>query len=309
MKISNIKNIITISLVIVIFSAVNSQAQILGFFTAKKGLNSATELANSILINPKLVNIITANLPFQIAGFDLLFYGEYKYSGDSIGMANMWLYTFSPEGDPTSLFQVIVVDAFDVLYPFQIEFDFADYGVEFALDKYIDTNTMLDSDEFTEGLTTDTLFESFQTWLDYGVGNIIGIGAVIDDFKCLEKEKIYWMRYMQCYFTPESSLEYCCVTDYDNINNLVCDSIYNSIEDHLISNISIFPTPTKNFINIFNPADEIINSISIYDVNGKILLVSTNNFTSIDVSVLTTGNYYVCFEVGKKKIFRSLIIQ
>ena len=296
--------IFIISLLIFTFAAANLQAQMLGFFTAKEGLSSAAELANQNVVNPKLVSILTFNAVFSVGGFGS-FTGEFKYSGNDIGKANVWLYTFSPEGDPTNLFQVAVVYTLQTFISLEAEVDLTEYGADFAYNKYVDTATMLDSDEFTAGLIADTLFEHFPDpcYFPYCL-NVIGIATVVSDFSCVEKDKISWIRYL---IALDEDKELCCRTDFDDIDNLTCYDYSSILEDYSVSNISIYPSPAKDFVSIFNPDAEIITSIS-YDINGKMLSIS-NNTETIDVSALATGKYYICFELGNKKIFRALSVQ
>ena len=296
--------ILVTSLVIFAFTAVRSHAQ-LEFFTAKEGLNVATASAQ-ILSNPKLVNIFAASMTFTVGGLGT-FDTEYQYSGNDIGKSNLWLYTFSPEGDPTSSVQFAVVSFMQTFIPLAVDIDFADYGVEMAYDKYIDTATMLDSDEFTLGLVANPLFDTCQVLIQHSTTfNAIGIGAVKGlDFIGIEDDSIYWMRFLR---TP--NLEIGCRSDFDNIANLDCMMLTSIAEDYSASNISIFPNPATNIVNILNPDAEPITSVSIYDISGKILLiVNSTNTESIDITSLATGNYYICFEIGNRKIFRSLIIQ
>lgn len=306
------KRITIISLLLFVFSASNSQAQIaLEFFTAKEGYEVALKTAKQNVTNPKLVNIITINSGFSLSNLGT-FYGEYKYSGEDIGKSNIWLYTFSPDGDQSNSYQVVGIKSFlvggIVSYPLSTQFDFTEYGVNFAFDKYIDVDAMLDSDEFTKGLLEDELFDEFQNLMDGENINVIGIGAVKDSFSCVKKDKISWMRYLQVVNELGVATEHtlCCATDYDNINNLACTEHLSILDDYSVSNISIFPTPAKDFVTIYNPAEELINSVSIYDINGQIILTFTE-VEEIDISTLAVGNYYVCFELGSKKIFRSLI--
>jgi hypothetical protein len=233
------------------------------------------------------------------------FKGEFIYSGDSIGMANGWLYVFVDERYPGTLYQLgllnmmgsymaMPVDDFDLL---------GGMGIDLARNKFIDTDAMLDSDEFAKALAIDPMFGKFQTQLQYDCMNLISVGAFADNFGCANKEEVIWMRYL---IPLGSASELCCKMDYNDAT-LSCIDYASILEDYSTSNISVFPSPTKDFINISNPENEIINSISIYDVEGKILLIS-NNKASIDVSLLPTGNYFICFEVNNKKVFRSLIV-
>lgn len=63
---------------------------------------------------------------------------------------------------------------------------------------------------------------------------------------------------------------------------------------------TIYPNPAKSIINITSPNNEIINSISIYNVVGQKLITSINQ-NSIDVSSLSKGSYFITIETDKGK--------
>ena len=294
------RKIIIVLMSIFISWTISLQAQWLEFYTAKEGLTYATTTASNTLINPKLVNISAANVSYQYMGMTIV--GEYKYSGDSIGMANFWLYTFSPDGDPYSFHQVLILKIMGTYTYIPMEyFDFSVYGISFEPGKYIDTATMIDSDEFTLALSENIWFDSCQNLLnDPMVFSAVGIAAM-NGFDFLDNSKVHWLRILRT-----MDVEIGCKSDFDNVENLECGNTI-ILDEYSTSSVDIFPSPASNIVNISNPENEVINSISIYDVNGKMLFIPIDNYSSIDVSKLVTGNYFICFEIGNKKIFRSVI--
>lgn len=104
--------------------------------------------------------------------------------------------------------------------------------------------------------------------------------------------------------------------EFDNYNSgFIVDNIIIKDMDQLSVNdinktqISIFPNPTSDFINI--KSDEVIRSIKIYDVKGS--LIKTENVSGkaskIDISSLAKGNYIVSLETNSgietKKIIKN----
>jgi len=61
------------------------------------------------------------------------------------------------------------------------------------------------------------------------------------------------------------------------------------------SGLSIYPNPSNNIINI-DSKNELLNTINLYDISGKLLIekndVSTNNLV-IDISILSKGIYFI----------------
>ncbi|MFZ4796458.1 MAG: FG-GAP-like repeat-containing protein [Bacteroidia bacterium] len=71
---------------------------------------------------------------------------------------------------------------------------------------------------------------------------------------------------------------------YSEIITLEPQSIKNSI--------SISPVPMQNVLNITTASSEVVETVSVYDINGKFVL-QANNETSIDVSKLLNGIYTI----------------
>ncbi len=77
--------------------------------------------------------------------------------------------------------------------------------------------------------------------------------------------------------------------------------------DHA-SKLSIYPNPTNGKIYIDNEALEIL-TVSVFDVNGKLLLQKLGNESVLDVSGLVDGIYVVKITSEESAVFRKLIKQ
>lgn len=77
-------------------------------------------------------------------------------------------------------------------------------------------------------------------------------------------------------------------------------------ENSLKNQISVFPNPTKDFVNFAN--SEKIKSLKVYDSNGKLVLSPKSVMDKIDISKLTQGFYFIEFELldGSRK-FEKII--
>lgn len=66
------------------------------------------------------------------------------------------------------------------------------------------------------------------------------------------------------------------------------------------SNFSIYPNPVNNVLNISVKNEMTINSLSITDLNGRVVSTSSSSST-IDVSNLSSGVYFVSIETNEGK--------
>ncbi len=66
--------------------------------------------------------------------------------------------------------------------------------------------------------------------------------------------------------------------------------------------ISLFPNPTTDILNIGNTTGEIVNTISVYAINGALVkeVKSTTSINTISVADLHSGVYFVRLQLGKQ---------
>jgi hypothetical protein len=104
--------------------------------------------------------------------------------------------------------------------------------------------------------------------------------------------------------------------DYNRNNNPADDDTNNNglpdfleravalgVNEHALNNlISLYPNPASNLLNIDNRTNEVISNIAIYSINGMLVKQVPNaaSTTSIPVSELQTGMYFVKMEVGNQ---------
>jgi len=81
-----------------------------------------------------------------------------------------------------------------------------------------------------------------------------------------------------------------------------------TLEPQTIKNsISISPIPMQNELNISTESNEIIETVSVYDINGKLVL-QANNEENIDVSKLINGVYTIKV-ITDKQVFSTKIVK
>ena len=74
--------------------------------------------------------------------------------------------------------------------------------------------------------------------------------------------------------------------------------------------LSVYPNPARDFVTISNSTDVTINSIEIYDMNGRLveqLKVNSSSDQTINVSELTTGMYLMNITSDQATVVKRLI--
>jgi len=88
------------------------------------------------------------------------------------------------------------------------------------------------------------------------------------------------------------------------------DSVFDSVEEIQLSDISISPVPAGNILNV-QCSREKINGISIYDIAGRMLLENKSANLSpeveADVTGLGPGVYLIAIEMNQKIFFRKFM--
>lgn len=89
------------------------------------------------------------------------------------------------------------------------------------------------------------------------------------------------------------TLEHWYALDVEHVLQYVCDYIYKYVDitEHpteSVASMNVYPNPTSDFINI-----EKGGRITIYDINGRIVLSAHSDSEQINVSNLPSGNYII----------------
>jgi len=85
------------------------------------------------------------------------------------------------------------------------------------------------------------------------------------------------------------------------------DPIYSNTENNLEGKARVFPNPASETITISSTKE--IQSVEIYDVNGRLVLSQKDLSSKIDISNLDTGLYFVEIMIDDKQIIEKLIKQ
>ena len=82
-----------------------------------------------------------------------------------------------------------------------------------------------------------------------------------------------------------------------------------SIEDiDLDKLVKIYPNPTNNYLNI-KSSTVTITKISIFDLQGKRMLIKTNHLDNINVSNLNRGIYFLKLEMNQSVLMKKIMLR
>jgi len=168
---------------------------------------------------------------------------------------------------------------------------------------------------------TYSLFNSIGTEI-YTSGSIDG--EVLDTFTVSMDECHYFELYDSYGNGFNSDNGFCTLIDSDgnelfNISGDFGYETYYPFKPTTIANIidissnelSIYPNPVKNFLNIeFNEVNNY--DITVFDVNGKIVINSNlinSNLATINVNDLNAGIYFVLIKSDKLNISQKIIVE
>lgn len=81
-------------------------------------------------------------------------------------------------------------------------------------------------------------------------------------------------------------------SDYIGIDTFSVDWTL-STDSFFKNNFSVYPNPVKNIVNISNLNNEEITTITISDINGRVVKNSNSDFSSISLEELNRGIYFL----------------
>lgn len=80
------------------------------------------------------------------------------------------------------------------------------------------------------------------------------------------------------------------------------------VDDNMLSQVSVYPNPTSNVLNLQTPANVEINSVGLYDILGKQVNARLNNGT-INVSALSQGVYLLKVVTSAGTLTKKIVKQ
>jgi hypothetical protein len=100
---------------------------------------------------------------------------------------------------------------------------------------------------------------------------------------------------------PEGKIWYANHT-LNKVVKIVPSTIIAAIEENqlALSGTRIYPNPVSNTLHFISTT----NSVSIFDLNGKLILSANNNTSAIDISMLGEGVYFIDLDGVKSKFIK-----
>ncbi|AXT52381.1 HYR domain-containing protein [Aquimarina sp. BL5] len=104
----------------------------------------------------------------------------------------------------------------------------------------------------------------------------------------------------------------------DAFGNEICCSFEITVDTTLstedleqLGSISMYPNPASDVVHFSNPAGVVLNNISVYDMNGRLIISDQKSVSesdvSLDISRLESGSYFVIIEGKQGSITKQLI--
>ncbi|GEQ85690.1 hypothetical protein ULMS_11980 [Patiriisocius marinistellae] len=109
-------------------------------------------------------------------------------------------------------------------------------------------------------------------------------------------------------YTDWTSYENLGITDYNSTAFLIEGEPALSVNDNALSQISVFPNPASDILNIKVPANVEINSVALYDILGKRASATISN-GQINVAGLTSGVYMLNITTTAGTLTEKVIIK
>lgn len=100
---------------------------------------------------------------------------------------------------------------------------------------------------------------------------------------------------------PIANLDETTIANESLLTNLL------SVNENVASEFSVVPNPVNSILNISLKTPTTINAIVVSDLNGRQVLSTTNNTTTIDVSALQAGMYIVMIETETGMLTKKFI--
>ena len=86
------------------------------------------------------------------------------------------------------------------------------------------------------------------------------------------------------------------------------NTVKNGVDQEILStNISLYPNPAKNALNIQNVSDAVVEKVSIYNMLGKLVLEESNPLLAINLKPLSFGIHLVKIETNQGVLHKTIL--
>ncbi len=113
-------------------------------------------------------------------------------------------------------------------------------------------------------------------------------------------------------FCGSSAADFSCTTGYQIVprdaNDIIPSSVGIKEFGNTITYLSVYPNPSNGLVNFNLAASEIVKSITITDITGRVVLSSTENATNVNVSALEIGIYNIAVTTNKQNYIAKVCV-
>ena len=283
------------------------------YFTMRQGLEVAKEKAKEVMENPIWVAVSAEHYSSVTLENGVTIQNEIINDGEKIGSAIFWDYIFREKGNseqlPIAITVIELTTGEFVVAKYQEWYSSTSEFISYL--EPIDEEKAVDSDEFAASLISPYLQNP--AYLEHTIMSL-QIYSYSEGFAyCFlaEEDGIDWWSEIEVRYnyTPNWYEYLCCYAPYSDVSEINCEFLWGAVKENADNiPISIFPTPATSIVTISNPEELLISSITVYDILGNKIADISANATEINISNFVAGNYFICFTVGNKKIYRSLVV-
>ena len=78
-------------------------------------------------------------------------------------------------------------------------------------------------------------------------------------------------------------------------------------QEQLNTTISLYPNPAKNYLNIQNSSNAVVEKVSIFNMLGKLIIEETNPMAAINLKPLSFGIHLVKIETSEGTLHKTIL--
>ncbi len=272
-----------------LFAFVNVHAQLFEKFKAKEAYETA--LKNVKYTNPQLLFVGSVNGEFEAGIVKIASVFDFNS-----GKTELWVVMFNDKNEPDSTQTFAVVKSLMGVMALDIsESDMLDF--ELDLTNPITDANWIDSDVMASELMKNGKFKEFVD--KYPKPEVAVIGLFRNTiYEYLDLGKVFWgVQLIQGEEIQACGIEI-------ETKQVICAD-YGSIDDFKNGNISVYPNPAVEHLNINYNNNVNVQNIELYDLNGNIIYISDydsilSGKIKINVESLPIGTYMLNMQVDNR---------
>lgn len=96
-------------------------------------------------------------------------------------------------------------------------------------------------------------------------------------------------------------------SNYNSNETTWYEQIILAVNENVLIDISVFPNPLKDVLNILSQNDNPIHNVQVYDILGRLVLEEKDDFNQVDVSNLDSGVLFVKIQTTEGVVAKKII--